>query len=90
MRDLTLIFVLMILPLFFGFYYLAQGEPLTGIGWLLFSLTGLVALGFVIWKQITKREYSEIPAVIRYTATLGPLGLGALLIMIDSFRLIFN
>ena len=90
MRDLTLIFVLMILPLFFGFYYLAQVDPLTEIGWLLFSLTGLVALGFVIWKQITKREYSEIPAVIRYTANLGPLGLGALLIMIDSFRLIFN
>lgn len=90
MREISLTLVLIIPTLFCGSYYLVREEPLTGIGWLLMSLTGFAALGFVIWKQRTKKEYSEIPAIIRYTATLGPLGAGVLLIAIDSFALIFN
>jgi uncharacterized iron-regulated membrane protein len=89
-REISLTLVLIIPALSCGSYYLVQGELLTGIGWLLMSLTGFAALGFVIWKQRTKRVYSEIPAIIRYTATLGPLGVGVLLIVIDSFKLIFK
>ena len=90
MREIGLALVLMGLFLPCGLYYLFQGELLTGIGWMVMSLTGVVALGFVIWQKLTEKEYSEIPATIRNTATLGPLGVGALLIIIDGLSLLFN